>query len=172
MVRWKVMNSSLISYELFVIHSKGKGVIEQEGDGREQFWDLHQIDPQAPLLLVSLSQKWSKQNQFTFSHHFDHYHLLDIITPWYHMQFQHNRMISSWENGSKPHFRPILDIWDLLGLKFFPRKSGFVTFVHSMDSNLMQKCPENLWLELLALLWLTDGTDFRGHRVCPETVCI
>ena len=54
---------------------------------------LHQIEPQAPLLVVPLSQKWPKQSQIIFSQHFDHYHLLDIIALCYHMQFQQNPMI-------------------------------------------------------------------------------
>ena len=80
----------------------------QEGEDREQFLDLHQIEPQAPLLVVPLSQKWPKQNQIIFSPHFDNYHLLDIIALCYNMQFQQNPMIFSQENGKKPYFWPFL----------------------------------------------------------------
>ena len=63
--------------------------------------DLHQIEPQAPLLVVPLSQKWPKQSQIIFSQHFDHYHLLDIIALSFHMQFQLGHMLFNRENGRK-----------------------------------------------------------------------
>ena len=37
--------------------------MEQKGEDRERFLDLHQIEPQAPLLVVPLSQKWPKLTQ-------------------------------------------------------------------------------------------------------------
>ena len=70
--------------------------------------DLYQIEPQGPLLVVPLRQKWPKQTQIIFSQHFDHYYLLYIIALCYHTQFQQNPMIFSQENGKKPYFWLIL----------------------------------------------------------------
>ena len=65
----------------------------QEGEDREQFLDLHQIEPQVPLLVVPLSQKWPKLTQINFSQYFDHYHQLDIIAVYHHMCWQQIRMV-------------------------------------------------------------------------------
>ena len=55
---------------------------------------LRQIEPQAPLLVVTLvgTILHQKMRFHIFSYHFDHCHLLDIICLCYHMQIQQNPM--------------------------------------------------------------------------------
>ena len=92
--------------------------------------DPHQIEPQTPLLVVPLSQKWPKQSQIIFSQHFEHYHLLEIIALCYHVQFQQNPIIFKPENSRKPHFGPF---WPLLP-KF--ARSGAHGWILQMQSRI------------------------------------
>ena len=53
------------------------------------------------------------------------------------------------ENDLKPHFGPFLAlIGPFLAQINFSQKSGFVTFLHSLKANLLQKIRKILWQEV------------------------
>ena len=55
------------------------------------------------------------------------------------------------ENGLKPHFGPFVALIGpfLAQIFFFSQKSGFVTFLDLVKTNLLQKIREILWWEVL-----------------------
>ena len=60
------------------------------------------------------------------------------------MQNRQKLMIFEEENGLKPHFGPFLALnGPFLAPHIFFRKSGFVTFLDSLEASLMQKIEEN-----------------------------
>ena len=147
---------------------------DREGEDREQFLNLHQIEPQAPLLVVPLSQKWPKQSQIIFSQDFDHYHLLDIIALCYHMQFQQNPMIFNWESGRKTHFLPIFGIFGLfLAQKIFSSKIRLRHFSPLYGPSLHAKKLRKPMAGSIRTFvtdgrtgWRTDGLDRFQRTLC------